>query len=169
MSMPRVLVVGGSLGGLFAASMLRAIGCEVRVFERAEQDLAGRGAGIGTHEELHRAMRELGLAFDESLGVRVQTRVCLERNGRVSDEVAMPQIMTAWASIYRPLKDFLPRECYRAGMSLERVEQHGAGVTAVFADGTRASGDLLIGADGIRSSVRAQLAPQVQPRYAGYI
>ncbi len=88
MTMPRVLVVGGSLGGLFAANMLRAIGCEVRVFERAEQDLAGRGAGIGTHEELHRAMRELGLAFDESLGVRVQSRVCLERDGRISDSTA---------------------------------------------------------------------------------
>src|SRR5258706_11346917 len=135
MSMPRVLVVGGSLGGLFAASMLRAIGCEVRVFERAEQDLAGRGAGIGTHEELHRAMRELGLAFDESLGVRVQSRVCLERDGRISDEVAMPQIMTAWASLYHPLKDLLPRECYFAGRSLERIEQRGAEGTALLAGG----------------------------------
>src|SRR5258706_1076202 len=169
MSMPRVLVVGGRIGGLIAVSMLRAIGWEVRVFERAEQDLAGRGAGIGTHEELHRAMRELGLAFDESLGVRVQTRVCLERDGRISDEVAMPQIMTAWASLYRPLKDLLPRECYFAGRSLERIEQRGAEVTALLTGGERVTGDLLVGADGIRSSVRAQFAPQAQPRYAGYV
>jgi 2-polyprenyl-6-methoxyphenol hydroxylase-like FAD-dependent oxidoreductase len=169
MKMPRVLVIGGSLGGLFAANTLRSVGCEVQVFERAEQDLAGRGAGIGTHEELHAAMRRLGLDFDESLGVKVQARVCLERSGRVSHEVPMPQIMTAWARIYRPLKDVLPRECYFAGHSLERVEQGGDGVTAVFAGGKRVRGDLLVGADGIRSSVREQLAPEIQPRYAGYI
>lgn len=169
MKMPRVLVIGGSLGGLFAANMLRSIGCEVLAFERVEQDLAGRGAGLGTHEALHAAMRRLGLAFDESLGVKVRARVCLERSGRVSHEIAMPQIMTSWGSIYRPLADLLPRECYRAGVSLERVEQKRDEVTAVFADGTRASGDLLVGADGIRSSVRAQFAPQIQPRYAGYI
>jgi 2-polyprenyl-6-methoxyphenol hydroxylase-like FAD-dependent oxidoreductase len=169
MKMPRALVIGGSIGGLFAANTLRSIGCEVLVLERAEQDLAGRGAGIGTHAELHAAMRRLGLAFDESLGVKVRSRVCLERGGRVSHEVAMPQIMTSWASIYRPLADLLPRDCYRAGKSLERIEQEGSDVVAVFADGTRASGDILVGADGIRSSVRAQLAPRIQPRYAGYI
>ena len=167
--MPRALVIGGSIGGLFAANTLRSIGCEVLVLERAAQDLAGRGAGIGTHAELHAAMRRLGLAFDDSLGVRVHVRVCLERDGRISHEVAVPQIMTSWASIYRPLADLLPRECYRAGMSLERIEQEGGDVTAVFSDGTRASGQLLIGADGIRSSVRALLAPRIQPRYAGYI
>jgi 2-polyprenyl-6-methoxyphenol hydroxylase-like FAD-dependent oxidoreductase len=167
--MPRALVIGGSIGGLFAANTLRSIGCEVLVLERAAQDLAGRGAGIGTHAELHAAMRRLGLAFDESRGVRVHVRVCLERDGRVSHEVAVPQIMTSWASIYRPLADLLPRECYRAGMSLERIEQEGDAVTAVFSDGTRASGQLLVGADGIRSSVRALLAPRIQPRYAGYI
>jgi 2-polyprenyl-6-methoxyphenol hydroxylase-like FAD-dependent oxidoreductase len=169
MKMPRVLVIGGSIGGLFAANTLRSIGCEVLVLERAAQDLAGRGAGIGTHAELHAAMRRLGLAFDESLGVRVHARVCLDSGGRVSHEVAVPQIMTSWASIYRPLADLLPRECYRAGMSLERIEQEGDDVTAVFADGTRASGQMLVGADGIRSSVRALLAPRIQPRYAGYI
>ena len=65
MKMPRVRVIGGSIGGLFAANTLRSIGCEVLVLERAAQDLAGRGAGIGTHAELHAAMRRLGLAFDE--------------------------------------------------------------------------------------------------------
>src|SRR5262245_15712149 len=169
MKAPRVLVVGGSIGGLFAANTLRSIGCEVAVFERAEQDLAGRGAGIGTHEALHGAFRALGLVFDDSLAVKVQTRVCLERDGTISDEVEMPQFMTAWASIYRPLKDLLPRECYFAGMSFERVEQERDGVTAAFADGTRVRGDLLIGADGIRSSVRTQFAPSIQPRYVGYI
>jgi 2-polyprenyl-6-methoxyphenol hydroxylase-like FAD-dependent oxidoreductase len=54
-------------------------------------------------------------------------------------------------------------------MRLERVEQSGDRVTAVFADGARAEGDLLIAADGVQSTVRAQLLPDIEPRYAGYV
>ena len=49
MATRRALIIGGSVGGLFAAHMLGRIGWEVDVFERAREDLAGRGAGIGTH------------------------------------------------------------------------------------------------------------------------
>ena len=48
----RALIIGGSLGGLFAANLLRSIGWHVEVFERVADDLATRGAGIGTHDEL---------------------------------------------------------------------------------------------------------------------
>jgi 2-polyprenyl-6-methoxyphenol hydroxylase-like FAD-dependent oxidoreductase len=54
-------------------------------------------------------------------------------------------------------------------MSLERFEQDASGVTAMFTDGTRERCDLLVGADGIRSTVREVLWPEVQPRYAGYV
>ena len=62
MATRRALIIGGSVGGLFAAHMLGRIGWEVDVFERAREDLAGRGAGIGTHPALHEVMRRLGLA-----------------------------------------------------------------------------------------------------------
>src|SRR5204863_7918708 len=58
---------------------------------------------------------------------------------------------------------------YRLGKSLVRLEQDADGVTAQFADGTRARGDLLIGADGVRSTVREQLLPDAVPQYAGYV
>ena len=49
---PRATVIGGSLGGLFAANLLAELGWEVDVYERVGDDLASRGAGIGTHDEL---------------------------------------------------------------------------------------------------------------------
>ena len=77
--------------------------------------------------------------------------------------------MSAWGRLYRALRDPLPDDSYRLDMSLQRVEQDADGVTAVFADGARERGDLLVGADGIRSTVREQMMPEVQPSYAGYV
>jgi 2-polyprenyl-6-methoxyphenol hydroxylase-like FAD-dependent oxidoreductase len=165
----RALIIGGSLGGLFAANLLRSIGWQVEVFERVADDLATRGAGIGTHDELFSVMRRLGIAIDSSIGVEVRERVCLDRDGSLLHKVELSQMMTAWARIYRPLKDLLPAAQYHFGKNLERIEEDASGITAVFSDGTSARGDLLIAADGIRSAVRAQVLPQAEPKYAGYI
>jgi 2-polyprenyl-6-methoxyphenol hydroxylase-like FAD-dependent oxidoreductase len=165
----RALVIGGSIGGLFAANWLRRIGWDVTVFERVGDDLASRGAGIGTHEELRAVIQRLGLTVDETIGVWVPTRICLDRSGRVTHELATSQMQSSWARIYRLLKDAFPAADYRFGMGLERIEQDASGVTAIFADGTRERGELLVGADGVRSTVRELELPQAQPRYAGYV
>ncbi|HKN41910.1 MAG TPA: NAD(P)-binding protein, partial [Sphingomicrobium sp.] len=52
MATRRALVIGGSLGGLLAANLLRHAGWDVTVFERNAEDLTGRGAGISTHPQL---------------------------------------------------------------------------------------------------------------------
>jgi len=166
---PHALVIGGSVGGLFAANLLRAIGWEVTVFERARGDLAGRGAGLGVHKELFAVMRRIGIRIDDSLRVEVRSRIALDRSGNIVCEVPVRGINSAWERIYRALKIALPAQCYRPGMPLERFEQDPRSVTAVFADGSRAVGDLLVGADGIRSTVRRLLMPEVEPRYAGYV
>lgn len=165
----RAMIVGGSLAGLFAANLLRAAGWETDVFESVGSDLSTRGAGIATHAELLSVMRRLGITIDESIGVRVRSKICLDKQGRVIHEVPVDRILTAWARFYRPLKDIFPAGNYHFGMPLQRFEQNASGVTAIFADGTRVRGDLLIGADGTRSTVRAQLMPEVKPRYAGYV
>ncbi len=164
----RALVIGGSLGGLFAAHLLRAIGWEAVVFERIGDDLASRGVGIGTHDALDEVMRRI-LPFAGAAGVAVRTAICLDRAGRIAAQMPIFRVMSAWSSYYRPLRDALPAEFYRAGQALVRIEQDKGGVTAHFADGSRETGDLLIGADGIRSTVREQYLPAVRPAYAGYV
>ncbi len=163
------MIIGGSVGGLFAAHLLRAAGWGVAVFERSRSDLADRGASIGTHRDLFDIMRRIGVPLDPSVGVAARSRICLDRSGAIIHEIARDSVNSAWDRIYRPLKDVLPDSCYRPGMRLERIEQDKERVTAIFADGTREDGDLLIAADGIHSTVRAQLMPEIEPRYAGYV
>lgn len=167
--MKRALVIGGSIAGLLAAHALRRAGWDAVVYERAAQDLRSRGAGLGTHAQLLDILARLGLPVDHTVGVEVHTRICLDRTGRITHRVPMPQRMSAWARMYRLLKDALPASQYRYGMDLARVEQDGREVIALFADGSRERGDLLVAADGVRSTVRRQLWPQVEPQYAGYV
>ena len=165
----RALIIGGSLGGLLAAHLLRSVGWEVTVFERNPDNLTGRGAGLSTHPQLLEILRRVGIDFDESMGIKVETVLFLDRSGRVYLEEKTQRVMSSWGRLYRSLCDPLPPESYRLGASLVRIEQDAGRVTAAFADGARASGDLLVGADGLRSTVREQFLPDVQPHYAGYV
>lgn len=169
MNRPRALVIGGSLSGLFAANLLRTVGWVVDVFERTTGDLAGRGAGLGAQAELFTVMHRVGIPIDESIWVEVRSHICLDRNGKVICEVPVREVNSAWDRVYRALKYALPTEHYHAGKELTQFEQDERRVTAVFADSSRAEADLLIGADGIRSTVRGQFMPELAPRYAGYV
>jgi len=167
--MKRALIIGGSMGGLFAALMLRKIGWQVDVFERAASRLVSRGAGIATHPELLDALREAGTRVDGSLGVKVRNRVMLAPDGAVMAEITVPQLVTSWSHLYDVLLEALPARHYHQHRTLVRLEQTGDAVKARFADGAEETGDLLIGADGIYSTVRAITMADIQPSYAGYI
>ncbi len=169
MSRRRALIIGGSLGGIFAAHLLRSVGWDAVVFERNAEELASRGVGIGTHPQLIAVMRRIGIHFDETMGTRPQKVICLDRSGRIVLERPTVRTMSGWGRLYRALRDPLPDGSYRLGMELAHVEQDADGVTAVFADGSRERSDLLVGADGFRSTVREQFLPDLKPRYAGYV
>jgi len=155
------------MSGLFAAAFLRKIGWEVDVYERSGVELVGRGAGITTHPELLDALVASGAGLDD-LGVTVDKRIAIDRKGRVIAEKHLPQILTSWDRLQRLLRNTIDESRYHLGHDFERVDQDGSGVTVRFANGTTARADILIGGDGVRSSVRAQVAPEVQPIYAGY-
>jgi 2-polyprenyl-6-methoxyphenol hydroxylase-like FAD-dependent oxidoreductase len=165
----KALVIGGSLGGLFAANLLHDLGWQVEVFERVGDDLAARGAGIGTHTELLDVLARLGIRMDERLGLVIPDRICVDREGRELYRCHWAHTMSAWANVYRPLKDRFPADRYHFGRGFTGLVQDGERVTAFFDDGSSAAGELLIGADGLRSTVRAQLMPGIEPRYAGYV
>jgi 2-polyprenyl-6-methoxyphenol hydroxylase-like FAD-dependent oxidoreductase len=165
----RALVIGGSMGGLFAANLLHRAGWDVQLFERVGEELAGRGAGIVTHDELFDVIRRAGAVVDDTIGCATHSRVTLDRGGNVAAEMPLEQILTAWGRLYRLLKDVFPAARYHFNKSLTRITQNAATVTAHFADGSEAAGELLIGADGIRSTVRAQLLPESRPQYVGYL
>lgn len=169
MSKPRALVIGGSLSGLITANLLRTIGWDVDIFERARGDLAGRGAGLGAQADLFNVMRQIGIRIDRSMWTEVHSHVCLARSGESICEVPVQEVTTAWDRVYRALRERYSTGPYHEGMSLTRCEPMERGVVAEFENGTRFEADLLIGADGIRSTVRRQYVPEIAPRYVGYV
>ena len=165
----RAIVIGGSLGGLMAAHLLRSTGWDAVVFERNDDELASRGVGLGTHPQLIAVLRRAGIAFDETMGIKVPKVICLDRNGKTLVAQPTTRTMSGWSRLYRALREALPAHDYRLGKALRHVEQDPDGVTAIFADGTREHAYLLVGSYGIRSTVREQFLPQAQPVYAGYV
>jgi len=166
--MKRISIIGGSLGGLFAANLLHRAGWDVQVYERVDEQLAERGAGVVTHPELFDILASIGIT-DDKIGVEVPSRITLDHGGAVIGEHPHRQVLTAWGRLYALLRAALPDDRYHCGKHLVDVHQALDNVTAVFADGTSAESELLIAADGIRSSVRQLLAPGIAPQYAGYI
>ena len=165
----RALVIGGSMSGLFAALALSRGGWDVHVFERVDTELAGRGAGIVAQPQLWEVFAKVGIVPPSELGVPVEFRRSYDVDGRLMGEIRCPQTLTSWDRIYRLLRDGFPSARYHRGKALARVDMRPRSVVAHFADGESAEGDLLIGADGLRSTVRAQLLPEAVPLYAGYI
>ncbi len=164
----RALIIGGSLAGLFAGLLLRRAGFDVDIYERVHAELAGRGAGIVTHAMLEEALDAAGIAWQQDLGVDVATRRIYDLAGRMVLEWPYPQNLTAWDRLYDMLRRAFPPDRYHHGKELVGIEEGAAHVMARFADGSTAQGDLLIGADGLRSTVRAHFLPEVAPLYAGY-
>ena len=168
-SWPRVGVVGGSLGGLTAALVLRDLGCEIDVFERSTAELESRGAGIVVLDETVRYFRQrTDLELDQFTTVTGFLRY-LDRDGAVVFEESRRYRYSAWHSIYRALLGCFGRRRYHLGKEMAGFQRQGEQVRVQFADGSSAAYELLVCADGIASNARAVLQPQARPAYAGYV
>jgi 2-polyprenyl-6-methoxyphenol hydroxylase-like FAD-dependent oxidoreductase len=167
--MARILIAGGSLGGLLAANMLLRDGHDVQLLEKARGSLDGRGAGIVTHAALLEGLTRAGVIVDTGLGVTVQSRVLLDAQGEAVGSLEKPQLLTSWSRLYSLLLGAFPAERYRQGVAVTAVDQTHDGVRVHTESGTVFEAELLIASDGIRSVVRRQLAPTATPEYAGYV
>jgi 2,6-dihydroxypyridine 3-monooxygenase len=167
--MPGVIVVGGSLGGLTAALVLRDAGCDVRVFERSSSALQARGAGIAALDATLRYLTERGGCRAEDVCSSTGWIRFLRRDGSVQHEQRHRYRFSSWNTIYRALLPLLDAGRYLLGHEVVAFDQAGGGVGVTLADGSRARADLLVCADGVSSAARARLFPDVAPSYAGYV
>jgi 2-polyprenyl-6-methoxyphenol hydroxylase-like FAD-dependent oxidoreductase len=164
----RAIVIGGSIAGLFVAAFLRRAGWQVDLYERSSVELIGRGVGIfASHLELFEALDKCG-AGTVDIGVIVYKRITLDRKGDVVAEKPLLQIVTSWDRLRQVLLKAIDRQRYHFGHAFQRVDQEGTSVRVHFANGCSERADLLVACDGVRSSVRGQVAADIQPMYAGY-
>src|ERR1700688_2654864 len=112
----KVVVAGGSLGGLFNAIALRSLGCEVEVFEKSSGLMKDRGAGIVFQQEVADLLSRYEVAPLDAIVVPVHTRRYLGHDGSVLQEGPMPQAMTSWDLLYKKLRAAVPDDCYHPGI-----------------------------------------------------
>jgi 2,6-dihydroxypyridine 3-monooxygenase len=164
-----IAVVGGSLGGLTAALLLRDLGHDVTIYERSGHKLEQRGAGLGFLPDASRYLIErCGVNIDE-ISTRTNTIRYLNRDGSVDHERAVTYHYTSWFTVYGRLLNEFDSTRYLTGkeaVSLRLDEEHGA---VDFADGSTVEADLVVCADGVNSMFRKALLPDAQRAYSGYV
>ena len=168
----RVLVAGAGIGGLAVAVALRRTGHDVHVVEQAER-LAPVGAGLAISANALTALEALGLRKEAvargALGRQVLLRTA---EGRLLARFTLDPGEESLGIHRADLQDCLlgaaGRNSVRLGVRCTGVMQDARSVTVRLADGTEERGDVLVGADGIHSTVRTALFGSERPRYAGY-
>jgi salicylate hydroxylase len=176
----KILIAGGGIGGITAALALRQRGIAAELFEQADA-FRQVGAGLQVSCNATRILRTLGLG--DALA-----RVTYDPEGRdyrawdsgdrlyytplgkrAEEHFGAPYYTAHRADLLDVLLGGLGKESFRLGMRIERFDQNEDGVTLTFADGATATGDVLIGADGIHSTVRGQMFGKELPRYTGNV
>jgi salicylate hydroxylase len=177
----KVLIVGAGLGGLAAASCLMKAGYDVEVYEQAPV-LAEVGAGIQMSANPMHVLRYLGLEAEVSaLGVRPGAYVFrLHDTGEVIQEFALSaeherQHGAPYVQLHRAdLHDLLAEAARKRKADVIHLDRRATGfteterkVTLHLADGTNAEGDILIGADGLKSTIARQIVGEIPATYTG--
>lgn len=174
----RAIIVGGGIGGLTAAIALRQAGHQAVVLERAKSiDHVALGAGVHLWTNALQALQAIDLAGQvAAAGTTVTAHRYLSWQGRplgslkvaeVSGELGAPTVGLSRPELHRTLASTLQDGVVRFNAEFTGFEQSPRRVVARLADGSEEQGDILIGADGIRSVVRQQLHGPAEPHYSG--
>lgn len=174
--MCKAIIIGGGIGGLTAAIALEQAGLEAHVYERVAE-LREVGAGISLWANAVRALKVLGLADSLSAHgwsplrgtLRTSTgEILTSSQSHHTADAGVTVGALHRADLLRLLREAVDDARVHVGRECVRVSSDHGAVTAHFADGSAAAGDVLIGADGLHSVVRAAVHTTAPPRYAGY-
>lgn len=165
----RIIVVGGSLGGLTAGLLLRDQGHDVTILERSTSELEGRGAGIVLHPSTIRYLTErCGVGLPD-LSIRAESLRYLDSSGSVAAESPISLHFASYTNLYSALLERFGRDDYRLDSEVLGIEQSHDDVRVTLRDGTSQSADLLVCADGARSRSRRLIVRDSVREYAGYV
>jgi salicylate hydroxylase len=176
-SRPRVLLVGGGIGGLFAAKALLAQGIEVSVFEQAPR-LGEVGAGVFLTPNSVRQLERVGLGpAVAKVGARVGSGSRYFRHDGTPIAPVQVTDSSGWnatfgmhrADFIEILASALPAGTVRTGHRCVGFEQKNDKTHLSFENGAAAEGDAVIAADGIHSSLRPYVFPPSQPVFSGSV
>lgn len=178
MTTPKVLIAGAGIGGLTAAIALRAKGVDVEVHEAAPQ-LPASGTGLGLASNATKVLRALGVDLGrggcgcalERLELRTARGTLIRALPiqAVTEELGDPIVCVHRGDLMRTLLAAAGDTPIRFGSQIVDFEAADVGVRAICADGRSVHGDALIGADGIRSTIRSKIADPASPTECGYI
>ena len=174
----KVVIIGAGIGGLTAAIALSQSGYEVEVYERA-QELRPRGAGISLWSNGVKVLNRFGLGEKiAAIGGQMNEMQYLSAQGDVMNHIQLQPLIeevgqrpypVARADLQAMLLAAFPGTV-NLGYRCVAVEEHTDQVTALFENGHQATGDLVIAADGVRSTLREYvLEHEVQPKYRDYV
>ena len=148
----RVIVVGGSHSGLLTALALRAVNCDVEVFERSPHEMKHRGAGMVLQPETVQFLSSHGIATKEAISILPKSRQELGRDSKVIREQVANLPTTSRDCLYRQLRAAFPDQHYHKGNELVSFEQDENHVIGRFNNGQLITCDLLFCADGDNST-----------------
>lgn len=175
----KAIIIGSGMAGLAAGIAMRQVGYEVKVYEKTRQ-LRPAGAGISLWSNGIKVLNKLGLGKEvAAIGGEMNRMEYRNHQGEVLNNVnLMPLVEQVGQRPYPVSRTDLQQMMLtafgetdvRMGMRCVEVKQDADSATAIFEDGSIATGDVIIGADGIRSVVREYLnGGKIEPRYAGYV
>lgn len=171
--MKNVGIIGGGIGGVATAAALHRFGIHATVYERAPR-LEEVGAGMMLWPNATRVLETLGLLDAVASRSGLNTHFLVRANcGKILMNIALgkfdvPALCTRRSDLLDSLLSALPAQRVRLGKEFTDLEQAKSKVRIHFTDGSIEEHDAVIGADGIRSRVRAQLFGISDPVYRGY-
>ena len=176
---PRIVIIGGGIGGLAAALALERRGAETIVCEQAPS-LSEIGAGLNLTPNAIKALRALGVedkvnaiaSGSEFLNIRSWKSgryISRTRRGDFREKFGAPNLSVHRADLLGVLAGALKTTDIRTGARAVAVEGRQHNAVARFADGSEIEADIVVGADGIHSVVRNSLFGADAPRFTGCI